>query len=128
VVVKTATGTGQGIFINGTAAADIKGDPGSAFWSQFNFHMDSSNIAKGALPAGEFTFNGSGLNLINSSFSAKGEWEFFGIENSRGHFHPTHHSDFNFRFSAALFPSILDNGPSLHEVKSDFALCSDCDR
>ena len=120
VQIITGTGTdkqqsGQGIFIAGTASADIKGR--GTGWGQFNFHIDGNDVAHGALTSGTAIYVGSGghqgmVNAINSMASGDniGPFQYPGED----HYNPFHPGATNARFSPGDYPEILNYGPSPH--------------
>jgi hypothetical protein len=119
VHITTGTGTdnqqtGQGIFIAGTQAADIKGT--GTGWDQFNFHIDSNDVAHGCLTTATATYLGQGghqgmLNAINSMMSGdEGPFQYPG-EDHYNNFRP---GASNTRFSPGAYPDILNYGPSPH--------------
>ncbi len=56
ITAKGLKGAYEGVFINETPAADIQG---SRELEGFTFHIDSSNVEKGTLDKGTFSFNGT---------------------------------------------------------------------
>jgi RHS repeat-associated protein len=119
VEITSKTGTAQGIFINGTQSADIKGDANSAGWSQFSFHIGSNDAAHGVLTDGTATYTGGGghdgmVNAINA-LTVNGHGPFTYTEEStryRNPFHPE--AQFNIRFSTGDHPELFNYGPSPH--------------
>jgi RHS repeat-associated protein len=119
VMLSSAGGVHQGIFINGTPAADIQG---SRLFTGFSFHIDHSELSSGVLSAGTATFAGNrdqAIDLLSpNAFSVLG-WRRFGVENTASWLgvHPTgHNSATNLRFSAGAWPNLFDYGPSPHFV------------
>lgn len=119
VHITTGTGTdnqqsGQGIFIAGTASADIKGTGGG--WDQFNFHIDGNDVAHGGLTTGTATYLGQGghqgmMNTLNGMMSGdNGPFQYPGEDHYNG-FHP---GATNIRFSPGDYPEIMNYGPSPH--------------
>lgn len=117
VQVTSSTGTAQGIFINGTQSADIKGDSNSAGWNQFNFHIDSNNAQRGVLSAGTATYTGGGgydgMVSAIKGLSVNGRGPFTYTEEMLGN--PFHwDAKYNLRFSTGANPEFQNNGPSPH--------------
>jgi RHS repeat-associated protein len=114
VLITTGAGTSaqktsQGIFINGTAAADIAGDPKAAGWSSFTFHINSSDLSHGVLAEGTAAYHGreSDLGALLKRMGAFSyPEEFFG--------NPFHPGAGNFRFSQGAHPDLFNYGPSPH--------------
>ena len=120
VNITTATGTddqrtGQGIFIAGTQAADIKGT--GTGWDQFNFHIDGNDVAHGGLSSGTATYLGAGghrgmLDAINSMASGDNIGPFhYPYEDRYNRFHP---GATNLRFSPGEYPQLINYSPSPH--------------
>ncbi len=119
VMITTGTGTsnqqtGQGIFIANTPAADIQGQ--GAGWSQFSFHIDSSDVSHGVIDSGKATYNGNGgnqgmLDTLNSlTAGGHGPWH-YPLEDYYNIFHL---GDTNIRFSTGSDPVHENYGPSPH--------------
>jgi RHS repeat-associated protein len=116
VQVTSAAGTAQGIFINGTPSADIKGQ--GAGFDQFSFHIDSNYAQRGVLAAGTATYLGSGgkqgmIDTINS-IKVNGNGPFRYSEESTRFGNPFHPGEDNFRFSTGSDPENVNYGPSPH--------------
>jgi RHS repeat-associated protein len=108
VQLTTANGTSQGVFINGTPAADIQG---SGKLSDFLFHVDASDVRIGTLDSGTYTYTGSRnqsdvIKVLNDRGAFSYTAEQFG--------NPFHPGDLNFRFSSGAHPNLFDYGPSPH--------------
>jgi hypothetical protein len=119
VMITTGTGTknqrtGEGIFIAGTTAADIKGQ--GQGWDQFSFHIDSSDVTHGVIDHGTATYNGTGghqgmLDTLNSmTAGGHGPWQ-YKFEDYYNFFHLGEH---NMRFSTGADPRDVNYGPSPH--------------
>jgi RHS repeat-associated protein len=114
VLITTGAGTSaqktsQGVFINGTPAADIAGDPKAAGWSSFTFHVNSSDLSHGVLAEGTAAYHGreSDLGALLKRMGAFSyPEEFFG--------NPFHPGAGNFRFSQGAHPDLFNYGPSPH--------------
>jgi len=115
VQVTSAAGTAQGIFINGTPSADIRGQ--GAGFDQFSFHIDSNDAAHGVLTAGTANYTGSGgyqgmLNAIkNTTVNGHGPFEYTEEKLFGNPYHP---GEQNFRFSTGAHPELFNYGPSPH--------------
>ena len=116
VEITSKTGTAQGIFINGTQSADIKGDSSQAGWSHFNFHIDSNDAAHGVLSAGTATYSGGGGHdgMVSAieALRVNGKGPFSYTEESFGN--PFHPGATNFRFTTGDHPELFNYGPSPH--------------
>ena len=109
IQITTASGTAQGIFINGTPAADIQG---SGDLSDFEFHIDSSNEKIGTLDEGTFTYEGSRNQAdVVKVLTEKGAFSYQAEQVFGNKFHE---GKLNFRFSSGAHPNLFDYGPSPH--------------
>jgi hypothetical protein len=109
VQLTTANGTSQGVFINGTPAADIQG---SGKLTDFLFHIDASDVRIGTLDSGTYTYTGSrNQSDVLQVLKDRGAFSYPG-ENQVGN--PFHPGDLNFRFSSGAHPVLFDYGPSPH--------------
>jgi RHS repeat-associated protein len=112
VEITTATGTAQGIFINGTPAANIQGDPKAAGWSDFVFNINSSDEKKGTLTQGSATYKWSRDQAdVIAALNTMGAFSYV-AEQLLGNYH--HPGELNFRFSSGAHPNLFDYGPSPH--------------
>ncbi len=116
VEITSKSGTAQGIFINGTKAADIRGDSSQAGWGQFNFHIDSNDAYHGVLSAGTANYMGGGghdgfVNAIEA-LKVNGNGPFHYTEEALGN--PFHPGAANYRFSTGTHYEVKDYGPSPH--------------
>jgi hypothetical protein len=110
VQLTTANGTSEGVFINGTPAADIQGSGKEL--SGFLFHVDASDLRIGTLDSGTFTYTGSrNQSDVLQVLKDRGAFSYPG-ENQVGN--PFHPGDLNFRFSSGAHPVLFDYGPSPH--------------
>jgi hypothetical protein len=113
VQITTANGTSQGIFINGTDAANIQG---SGKLSDFVFNINSSDEKKGTLDAGTYTYEGSRNQPdVVKALTDRGAFQYT-AEKVFGN--PFHKGDLNFRFSSGAHPNLFDYGPSPHLLVS----------
>jgi RHS repeat-associated protein len=109
VQLTTGNGTSEGVFINGTPAADIQGSGKEL--SGFLFHVDASDVSIGTLDSGTFTYTGSrNQSDVIKALNDRGAFSYT-AEKFGNPFHP---GDLNFRFSSGAHPELFDYGPSPH--------------
>lgn len=106
----SASRTSQGIFINGTPAADIAGDPKAAGWSSFSFHITSSDLSHGVLAEGSAVYHGKEADLA-SVLKRMGAFAY--VEDFVNPYHP---GATNLRFSKGAHPEFFNYGPSPHFI------------
>jgi len=113
VQITTKGQTSEGIFINGTPAADLSG---SGPLEGFLFHVNGSDERTGNLDFGTYTFTGSRnqSDLVNL-LTERGAFS-YPFENQVGN--PFHSGELNFRFSSGAHPELFDYGSSPHLLVS----------
>jgi RHS repeat-associated protein len=105
--------TSEGIFINGTPAADLKG---SGALEGFLFNVNGSDEKTGNLDFGSYVYTGSrNQSDVGKLLGDRGAFT-YGPEKLFGNYH--HEGEFNFRFSSGAHPNLLNYGPSLHLLVS----------
>lgn len=118
VVVTTGSGSdnmrrGEGVFISGTASADLKGQ--GAGWDQFSYHIDGNDVAHGGLTSGTATYLGSGghQGMVDaiSNMTVNGQGPFHYSLDGMNPFHP---GTSQYRFSWGENPELQNYGPSPH--------------
>ena len=112
VRITTAQGTFEGIFINGTPAADIQGDPRETGFSDFVFHIEKSDEQHGVLDEGTATYKWSRDQAdVVDALNQMGAFSYLPEQVAKNPHHP---GQLNFRFAAGALPNLFNYGPSPH--------------
>jgi len=105
--------TSEGIFINGTPSADLKG---SGALEGFLFNVNGSDEKTGNLDFGSYVYTGSrNQSDVAKLLGDRGAFT-YGPEKLFGNYH--HEGELNFRFSSGAHPNLFNYGPSLHLLVS----------
>ncbi len=113
ITAKGLKGTYEGVFINNTPTADIAG---VGRLSNFMFHVELSNVARGTLDAGTYSDKAApDSSAVASALGALSYW----VPTEPGRHDIDHPGYLSFRFSKGAHPNIFNYGPSLHILVRD---------